>query len=962
MTAPPLALPNRRPGTLVTARGRDWLVLPTSTPTRVLAKPLGGADDETTTLLPVLETVSDATFALPSSADRGDVTRARLLREALRLSFRHTTGPFRSFANLSVQPRNYQLVPLLMSTAQDTTRLLIADGVGIGKTIEAGLIAAELLAAGDATGLVVLCSPQLAPQWQAELRAKFGIYAELLLPSTVNRLQRQVPSGRTSIYEHFPYLIISTDFIKQRTRRDEFALHCPDLVIVDEAHTAVAGEGSGKSQAHLRYALLRKLADDPERHLMLLTATPHSGDDAAWSNMIGLLDDRLGQLPADLSGPEREADRRLLAKFLIQRRRIDIRDFLDEETDFPERMASEEQYKLTANYQRLLTRVMAYARETVRDESLSAVTRRVRWWSVIALLRSLVSSPAAAASTLRNRSKISDVDSIEQADALAEASVFDSDAADAVEGEDGMIGADTTVDSDGVNDATRNRRRLLAFAVEADALFGPEQDAKLKRIIAILKKLVADGYHPILFCRYIPTAEYVARYVARSIKSARVEYVTGQLPPEEREARVADLMAHDGPRVLIATDCLSEGVNLQAGFTAVVHYDLAWNPTRHEQREGRVDRFGQTAPEVRTVTYYGADNGIDRIVMDVLIRRHEKIKKSTGVSVPIPVNSATVMSALWEELLLESKDTGQGMLDLGTGLTESALSDEVLSKWESAAEKEKASRSRFRQVALDQRVVENALTDARAALGGPTDVDTFVRSTLTVLGASLTPTSDGFTVDVSSIPTLVRDQLPVAKTNRLEVRRSLPAPAGAVLLARTDPTVDALARYTLDAALDPLLDVAVRPARRTGVMRTSAVTRQTALLVVRFRIQLLLPGKKRPTEQIAEDAQFLVHTIDDNGQPIWDTSTDRLTRLLDATPTGNVNDDLARTQLDRELTRIPAMTERFDIVGEELAHAARTAHRKVRSETSGTVRGLTATLLPPPDVLGVYLYLPDGTI
>ena len=107
-------------------------------------------------------------------------------------------------------------------------------------------------------------------------------------------------------------------------------------MIVDEAHTCVAAASAAKSsQAHLRYALLRKIADDPNRHLLLLTATPHSGDNAAWQSLIGLLDDRLAELPADLSGRERENDRKLLAKFMIQRQRADIREYLAEDTPFP---------------------------------------------------------------------------------------------------------------------------------------------------------------------------------------------------------------------------------------------------------------------------------------------------------------------------------------------------------------------------------------------------------------------------------------------------------------------------------------------------------------------------------------------------------------------------------------------------------------------------------------------------
>ncbi|MGH3970935.1 MAG: DEAD/DEAH box helicase, partial [Mycobacterium sp.] len=333
-------------GTLVNARGRDWLVLPGSPSGALLVRPLGGHEDETTVLLPDIEGFAAATFEPPTVDDRGDDNRARLLRDALRLSFRASGGPFRSFAGLAVTPRNYQLVPLMMATAQDTKRLLIADGVGIGKTVEAGLIAAELLATGDAQRLVVFCSPQLGPQWQAELRDKFGISAQLLLPSTVNRLMRSVPFG-SNVYEHHRYLVISTDFIKQRSRRDEFALHCPELVIVDEAHTCVAPVSAAKSsQAHLRYTLLRKLADNPDRNLLLLTATPHSGDDTAWQSLIGLLDPRLAELPADLSGRGREDDRKLLAKFMVQRQRADIREYLHEDTPFPDRETTEAAYKL----------------------------------------------------------------------------------------------------------------------------------------------------------------------------------------------------------------------------------------------------------------------------------------------------------------------------------------------------------------------------------------------------------------------------------------------------------------------------------------------------------------------------------------------------------------------------------------------------------------------------------------
>lgn len=945
-------------GTLVRARGRDWLIIPGGTEGMLRARPLGGSDAETTLLLPQFDHPTPAVFTPPTLADRGDASRARLLRDALRLSFQATGGPFRSFAKLAVMPRNYQLVPLMMATAQDTTRLLIADGVGIGKTVEAGLIMAELLATGDAQRLAVLCSPQLAPQWRSELAAKFGIDAQLLLPSTVNRLQRAVPFG-SNIYEHYPYLVISTDFIKQHTRRDEFAVHCPELVVVDEAHTCVGTSGAtGKSQAHQRYTLLRKLADDPARHLLLLTATPTGGDDEAWQSLIGLLDPRLGSLPVDLSGPERENDRKLLAQFMILRQRADIREYLDEDTPFPDRESAETSYKLTPAYRALFDDVMAFVRKEVDDPTLSEVHQRVRWWSAIALLRCLASSPAAAEQTLLNRSAAAADDTTPAVDAIAEPRILDTDLDDTSEGEDTAFGWDT----DNLGPATApTRRRLRELAAQAAALKGPEHDAKLKRLIPLLQNLLAEGHHAIVFCRYIPTADYLADHLTAPLtkkhKNLRIDAVTGTLPPEERELRVNTLTTHDGPRLLIATDCLSEGINLQDGFTAVVHYDLAWNPTRHEQREGRVDRFGQQAPVVRTITYYGEDNGIDGIVLDVLIRRHDKIRRATGVSVPVPINSTTVMKAIWESLLLRGKSADQLELDFA-GATSQTLADAVEVEWVNVAEREKASRSRFRQAGIKPAAVAALLEEIRASLGGPADAEVFTRTALHLLGATINDTADGFTARTDTLPPEVRNQLPASKDNRLHFHRSLPVPPGHHALTRVDPAVEALSRYVLDAALDPTLSTLLRPGRRAGIIRTSAVSTVTTLLVVRYRFEVKLAGSRASLTQVAEDAHFLAYTV--AGETISWLPDDRIEALLTAAATDNVSDSIADAQLGRALDRLTETQSHLDEVGRAKAAQLEAEHRDVRSASRTGRRAISAELLPPPDVLGVYVFLPDS--
>ena len=129
-------------GSLVKARGREWVVLPDSEEELLVLRPLGGTDDEITGIYLPLERVEPAAFELPDPTQVGDYRSARLLRDAVRLGFRSSAGPFRSFARLAFEPRPYQLVPLLMALKLDPVRLLIADDVGIGKTIEAGLAAA----------------------------------------------------------------------------------------------------------------------------------------------------------------------------------------------------------------------------------------------------------------------------------------------------------------------------------------------------------------------------------------------------------------------------------------------------------------------------------------------------------------------------------------------------------------------------------------------------------------------------------------------------------------------------------------------------------------------------------------------------------------------------------------------------------------------------------------------------
>ena len=268
-----------QPGKLVSLRGRDWVVLPSDTPELLVVRPLGGSDEETTGIYLPLEIPEDipqdARFASPAAEDLGDISTARFLYDAARLAFRNGAGPFRALAKLSFRPRAYQIVPLVMALRQNTVRLLIADDVGVGKTVEALLVVREMIERAQVTRFAVICLPHLCDQWQQEFRAKLGIEAVIIRSNTQARLDRMI-QGDASVYDFYPCQIISIDYIKADSRRAVFVEQCPGLVIVDEAHTCARPAGASKAQQQ-RHHLLRDLADKPKQHLIMLTATPHSG-------------------------------------------------------------------------------------------------------------------------------------------------------------------------------------------------------------------------------------------------------------------------------------------------------------------------------------------------------------------------------------------------------------------------------------------------------------------------------------------------------------------------------------------------------------------------------------------------------------------------------------------------------------------------------------------------------------
>lgn len=947
---------NYAAGTIVKARGREWVVLPPSADAKIVTlKPLGGSEAEIVGILPSLEKLESASFAPPESRRLGDWTSARLLREASRLSTRNAAGAIRSWSRIDAEPRPYQLVPLLMALRMDRVRLLIADDVGIGKTIESLLIARELWDRGEIARIAVLAPPALVDQWVKEMESKFHLEAVPVLAGTAARLERGLPAGR-SLFEEYPITVVSLDFIKAEKRRAEFLRTCPHFVIVDEAHSCAPGPGA----KHQRFQLLQALAEDAERHLILVTATPHSGKDEAFGSLVGLLSPEIAQ------AVEKGADiRELLGSHLVQRRRPDIRAYLDTTTCFPTREERETKYLFSEAYRKFYQHILEYIQGSMKDLEEGTRQHRVRWWSALALLRALSSSPRAAAATLRTRSAPAEAEDAREADELGKRIVLDQDVIDGAEGMDGVAGSD---DGDEVAEKTPLQKKLRELAREADAITAAE-DFKVQLLVKEVKALLSEKYSPIVFCRFIDTAEYVAEQLRTALEkdrdwkgTTRVACVTGVLSPEDRESRIEELSKEaigELLPVLVATDCLSEGVNLQDRFTSVIHYDLAWNPTRHEQREGRVDRFGQRAGTVRALTIYGANNPVDGIVLDVLIRKHKVIKSVTGVAIPVPMDSNDVLAAIMEGMDFRSawkkSDALQVEFDFGQDLL--IKRKRFFGEWEDAALRDTETRTRFAQRAIDPGDVARELAELRASSGDRDALRWFMEFALKRLGATVVTSATAMKVNTQALPAWFRDQVGLKEVAQFGFDDA--APKTATILTRSHPLVSSLSAQVLESALDDESGIGESIASRAGVTRTAAVATRTLLLLVRFRYDITMRRGAATHLDLAEDVGALAFRAGPGGAVEILVGAEA-EALFVAEPSASVAPDLAKEAIGKELEGLDG--RRPSIAAEGKRRAAVYAASFARLRDSARLKGgaTSVEIRGEPDILGLYIYLPGG--
>ncbi len=919
-----MTLAQLQTGDLVAARGREWIVLGKPAEGLVRVRPLSGSEEDAITFAPALEAVpmTSASFALPAADQVDTQEAAQLLADALRLSLRRGAGPFRSAAHLGVEPRAYQLVPLLMALRQDVKRLLIADDVGIGKTVEAGMILREMMDRSEVDRFTVLCPPHLVEQWVEELATKFDIDAVAVTSARARSLERGLAVSE-SVFTAYPATVVSLDYIKAEGRRAEFVRACPKFVIVDEAHTCVGGGEGGTQQ---RYAVLRELAQDADRHLLLLTATPHSGDQEAFQRLLGLLD-------PSLATPENsEAWRRRLARHFVQRRRPDIQDGWNEKRAFAKAETAELAYQLVGGHLTFQEDVLDYC-VGVATRADGERARRLAFWGTLALMRCVGSSPAAAASALRNR-----------LGGMAEEAALEPILMDEDEG----TFSDTDVEPATALDG-EERAALEGLIAQADALAAkPDEDSKLRALIRELKKLIDKGARPVVFCRFISTAEAVGEALRAAFKKYDVQVVTGRLTPEERRVRV-DAMSNSEGRILVATDCLSEGINLQMLFNAVVHYDLNWNPTRHQQREGRVDRFGQQSPTVWSLMMFGENSMIDGAVIEVITSKAKRIREATGVTVPVPEDSASVTSALMQAMLLRSNSPrAQGAFDFGG----SAPSAEAV--WRDAEENMKKSRAIYAQNALSPDEVLPEWRRMRALNGGPAEVERFTRRALNRIAQGGIGEQDGhWRVNYDRLPQRLRERLEArGLTGTRRISFADMPPPDVAHVGRVHPLVAMLAETMAEGALDPGGVDGPVALGRAGAWRTRAVTKLTHVLLLRLRFTLVTSGRRT---LLAEEATAIA--FDSSGEL---ASGEAALALLEAQASGNLDPAIIARQVETAGVRIDDHDAAIRTYAQARAMALGEDHDRVKAATAGA--GSTTQVAPVgnADVIGLYVLVPEA--
>lgn len=529
-------------------------------------------------------------------------------------------SPFRA----GIDIEDYQLDPLVRAIQMPRVNLLIADDVGLGKTIEAGLVVLELILRHRARRILIVCPASLQIQWQQQMRDKFGLEFRIVDSELMKQLRR-ARGLRVNPWNHYPRLITSIDFLKRERPLRLFREILPqgseaayprkfDVLVIDEAHN-VAPSGRGRyATDSLRTAAIRTLAPHFE-HKLFLTATPHNGYQESFTALLELLDN---QRFARGVPPDREQ----LGAVMVRRLKTEILNW-DGSPRFPGRELLAIEVPYTDAEKEIHNLLQRYTR--LRLEQASGSAERYAAEFVLKLLKKrLFSSPAAFADTLAKHEQAvrqlrkPPASKPSLATLLREANRIEEDYADDRELEastEEAVETATLAFSQLTAEEEQILARLRTWAEKARS----RSDSKAARLVQWLQENVRPNgqwsdQRVIIFTEYRATQKWLEGILATEgfTGGDRLMTLYGGMDSQQRE-RVKAAFQYDPQgspvRILLATDAASEGIDLQNHCHQLIHYEIPWNPNRMEQRNGRIDRHGQRAPKV--LVYHFAPAGFE---------------------------------------------------------------------------------------------------------------------------------------------------------------------------------------------------------------------------------------------------------------------------------------------------------------------------------------------------------------
>lgn len=479
----------------------------------------------------------------------------------------------------------FQLLPTHQALEQVRPRFLIADSVGLGKTLEAGILLSELMRRGKGRRILVVTTKSMMRQFQKELWSRFSIPLTRLDSAGIQRIRRQLPANHNPFLYH-DKTIISVDTLKKDSEYRHYLENAFwDIIVIDEAHNvSFKGSSAGRSKRGKLANLLAQRSDA----LILLTATPHNGRPESFASLMRMLD------PTVLPPRKTDYTRDDIAHLFVRRFKADVRDEIRQH--FPERQVFRFKASPSAAEER------AFAALADLDLAIDQDRRGADMLFRTTLEKALLSSPAACAQTVRERmSRLAKRDpghpDLQALQALRDA-----------------------VEAIAPNDVSKLNE--LVHRLQSDSTWRWDKTVASDRLV--------------VFTERIETLKFLQTHLAARLGLAdnAVAILHGQLPDTQIQQTVEDFGKTSSPvRLLIASDVASEGINLHFQSHRLVHFDIPWSLMVFQQRNGRVDRYGQTKTPLIAYLFNEVEHPRlkgDLRILEILTEKDEQAAKNIG--------------------------------------------------------------------------------------------------------------------------------------------------------------------------------------------------------------------------------------------------------------------------------------------------------------------------------------------